>query len=108
MDEQALQKREEAVRNGKLATIIFVRDFNARGQEISGYIDFGHRLNCKDMDLVFHRMKRLLPKPSDLSTYNWNTQTSYINSTPEFQVGLTYHSYLILLCYRSLQTIEMD
>ena len=40
---QALQQREEAVRNGKLATIVFVRDKNAKGQEVSGYIDYGHR-----------------------------------------------------------------
>ena len=31
---QALQDREEAVSNGKLATIIFLRDRNARGQEV--------------------------------------------------------------------------
>lgn len=40
---QALQQREESVRNGKLTTIIFIRDKNAKGQEISGYIDYGHR-----------------------------------------------------------------
>lgn len=32
---QALQEREEAVSNGKLATIIFIRDRNARRQEVS-------------------------------------------------------------------------
>lgn len=31
---QALRDREEAVRNGKLCTIIFIRDRNARGQEV--------------------------------------------------------------------------
>lgn len=40
---QALKDREEAVRNGKLSTIIFIRDVNAKAQEVSGYIDFGHR-----------------------------------------------------------------
>jgi hypothetical protein len=40
---QALQQREESVRNGKLTTIIFIRDKNAKGQEVSGYIDYGHR-----------------------------------------------------------------
>merc|ERR1711924_392825 len=39
-----LAAREELVRNGKLSTIIFIRDKNAKGQEISGYIDYGHRL----------------------------------------------------------------
>ena len=40
---QALQQREESVRNGKLTTIVFIRDKNAKGQEVSGYIDYGHR-----------------------------------------------------------------
>eukprot|EP00983_Pelagomonas_calceolata_P027357 859505-Pelagomonas_calceolata.AAC.2 len=40
---QALKDREEAVRNGKLTTIIFIRDVNSKKQEVSGYIDFGYR-----------------------------------------------------------------
>lgn len=31
---QALKDREEAVRNGKLTTIVFIRDKNAKGQEV--------------------------------------------------------------------------
>eukprot|EP00210_Caulerpa_lentillifera_P009430 g8991.t1 len=83
---KALQQREEAVRNGKLATIVFIRDFNSKGQEVSGYIDYGHRLKTQTMEDVFDRKKRFLPRPTDLSFYNWNTQTPYENSTPEFQV----------------------
>lgn len=40
---QALAQREEAVRNGKLTTIVFIRDRNKKGQEVSGYIDYGQR-----------------------------------------------------------------
>lgn len=40
---KALQQREESVRNGKLTSIVFIRDKNAKGQEVSGYIDYGHR-----------------------------------------------------------------
>ena len=36
-------EREQALRDGSLATIIFIRDYNNRGQEVSGYIDLGHR-----------------------------------------------------------------
>ena len=32
------------VRNGKLTSIIFIRDKNHKGQEVSGYIDYAHRL----------------------------------------------------------------
>ena len=40
---QALAHREEPVRNGKLTTIVFIRDRNSKSQEVSGYIDYGQR-----------------------------------------------------------------
>ena len=40
---QALADREADVRSGRLSTIVYVRDRNAGGQEVSGYIDYGHR-----------------------------------------------------------------
>ena len=40
----ALANREELVRNGKLTTIVFLRDRNGKGQEVSGYVDYAHRL----------------------------------------------------------------
>jgi hypothetical protein len=44
---QALAQREEAVRNGKLTTIVFIRERNSKGQEVSGYIDFAFRLKVR-------------------------------------------------------------
>merc|ERR1719198_2297588 len=81
-----LAAREEMVRNGKLSTIIFIRDKNAKGQEISGYIDYGHRLKSDNFEYYFERKKRLLPRPSDLSFYNWDTQRSTSNESPNFQI----------------------
>lgn len=83
---QELQRREEAVRNGKLATIVFVRDLNSKKQEISGYIDYGDRLKSGSMEAVFNLKQRFLPKTTDLSFYNWDTQASYTNPTMNFQV----------------------
>jgi len=83
---QALANREELVRTGKLTTIVFVRDFNGKGQEVSGYIDLAHRMRTEDFVPIFDRRKRLLPKPSDLSFYNWETQLTTSNSTPHYQV----------------------
>ena len=65
-----LAHREELVRNGKLSTIVFVRDRNQKGQEVSGYIDFGFRMQTEDFKPYFKRKKRFLPRPSDLSYYN--------------------------------------
>lgn len=83
---QALASREEYVRTGKLTTIIFLRDFNLKGQEVSGYIDLAHRMRIEDFIPIFDGRKKLLPKPSDLSYYNWETQLSTSNSTPHYQV----------------------
>jgi hypothetical protein len=82
----SLAEREEMVRNGKLTTIIFIRDKNSKGQEVSGYIDFAHRLKTENFEPYFERKKKLMPRPSDLSFYNWETQTSTSNATPNFQV----------------------
>lgn len=83
---QALADREELIRTGKLTTIIFVRDFNSKGQEISGYIDLAHRMRVEDFVPIFEQKKRLLPRAADLSFYNWETQLSTSNSTPHYQV----------------------
>lgn len=37
------------------------------------------------MEAVFEGRRRLLPRPTDLSFYNWVTQTSAANHTPSFQ-----------------------
>ena len=82
----ALQQREELVRNGKLTTIIYIRHKNSKGQEVSGYIDYAHRLKSENFEPYFERKKRLMPHTSDLSFYNWETQTATSNPTPNFQI----------------------
>ncbi|CAF1250696.1 unnamed protein product [Adineta ricciae] len=80
-----LADTEEANRTGKMTTIIFIRDENSRHQEISGYIDYAQRLKSEDFEVYFAGKKKLLPKPTDLSYYNWENQTCYSNNTPNFQ-----------------------
>ena len=74
------------MRTGKLTTIVFIRDKNGKNQEVSGYIDLAHRMRTEDFTPVFECKKRLLPKPSDLSYFNWETNVSTSNSTPHYQV----------------------
>ena len=83
---QALADREEMVRTGKLTTIIFIRDKNNKGQEVSAYIDLAHRFRTENFSAYFDLRKKLLPKPSDLSYFNWETQLSTSNSSPYYQV----------------------
>ena len=82
----ALAAREELVRNGKLAVLLYLRCANARGQEVSAYIDFGHRLKCDAWEPIFAGSAPLLPRPTDLSFYNWATGVASNNTTPTFSV----------------------
>ncbi|CAG9464770.1 unnamed protein product [Pedinophyceae sp. YPF-701] len=105
---KALSVREEAVLNGKLATIIFVRDRNSRGQEVSGYIDFGHRLRTENLEPVFLGRRRLMPKASDLSYYNWETKMSAFNHTPNFLVIADPELGLLFKNKRDRKVINVD
>lgn len=105
---QTLADREELVRSGKLTTIIFIRDKNHKAQEISGYIDFGHRLKTENFELYFDGKKKLLPKPSDLSYYNWETQTSTSNHSQNFQVIADNYEGLLFKNKRDRKVINVD
>ena len=80
-----LADREERVLNGRLMTIIFIRDKTFKN-EISGYIDYAHRLKTEDFKPYFENKKKLLPRPTDLSFYNWDTGYCVSNDSPNFKV----------------------
>lgn len=108
INSQALAQREEAVRNGKLTTIIFIRDLNAKKQEVSGYIDYAHRLKTENWEPVFDRTQRLLPKATDLSFFNWETQKATCNATPNFQVIGDNEAGLMFKNKRDRKVIDVD
>lgn len=84
---KALAQREERVLNGRLLTIIFLRIENpAKKTEVSGYIDYAHRLKTEDFRPIFDGSVKLVPKPSDLSYYNWKTNVCASNDSPNFKV----------------------
>ena len=66
---EALAAREEHVRNGKLFTIIFLRDTNARGMEVSAYIDFAQRLKMESWEYIFSGKEKLGASYSDCFVY---------------------------------------
>eukprot|EP01138_Halocafeteria_seosinensis_P010937 gb/GECG01011171.1/.p1 GENE.gb/GECG01011171.1/~~gb/GECG01011171.1/.p1 ORF type:complete len:258 (+),score=33.20 gb/GECG01011171.1/:1-774(+) len=105
---QALSNREELVRNGKLTSILFLRDYNSKNQEVSGYIDFAHRLKSENFEPYFEGKKRLMPKASDLSYYNWETQTSTSNSSPNFQVIADNETGLLFKNKRDRKVLNVD
>ena len=69
-----LKDRESEVRNGRKSTIIFIRYKDKKGKETSAYIDYRERLKNDEMEGVFKEGRPLLPKPTDLSYYNWTLQ----------------------------------
>jgi ADP-glucose pyrophosphorylase len=69
-----LAKREEEVKNGKLSTIIFIRQKKEGSNEVSGYIDLHDRMKTDNFKEYFDGSKKLLPRKTDLSYYNWDTQ----------------------------------
>lgn len=103
----ALQKREELVRNGKLSTIIFIRD-TVNGHEVSGYIDYYHRLKNDNFLDYFKGKRRLLPRRTDLSYYNWKTHTLYYNNSATFQVLADSEAGLMFKHRRDRKTINVD
>lgn len=168
---RALAAREEAVRNGRLAVAVFVRGRDARGREVSGYIDFGARLAAGDaaaaaaaaagvgcgaggdgggegggsgasgsggilldgeaalgtsrlanggafggggsggavgMEAVFAGRRRLLPRPGDLSYYNWATRACASSATANFHVLAEGAGGLALRCKRDRKVIRVD
>ncbi|KAJ3088668.1 hypothetical protein HK102_008226 [Quaeritorhiza haematococci] len=105
---QALAEREEANRSGKLTSIIFIRTRNPKGQEISGYIDYAHRLKTESFEPYFSRTRTLYPRPSDMSFYNWETQTCTSNGTPNFQVIADDGNGLLFKNKRDRKIINVD
>lgn len=105
---QALAEREEANLNGRLNTIIFMRTENAKGQEVSGYIDYAHRLKSENMMAYFDRQKPFIPKPSDLSFYNWETQVCANAASPNYQVISENETGVLFKNKRDRKIINVD
>uniref|UniRef100_A0A5K3FJV7 Cilia- and flagella-associated protein 299 n=1 Tax=Mesocestoides corti TaxID=53468 RepID=A0A5K3FJV7_MESCO len=104
----ALAAREESNRRGNLSTIIYIRDRNARGQEISGYIDYAHRLKHEDFGPYFSGKKKLMPRVDDLSYYNWESQSVYSNSTSNYIVIADNPSGLLFKNKKDRKLVVVD
>ena len=52
--------------------------------------------------------KKIMPRPSDLSYYNWETQTSTSNSSPNFQVIADNETGLLFKNKRDRKVINVD
>ncbi|XP_055450461.1 cilia- and flagella-associated protein 299 isoform X1 [Psammomys obesus] len=105
---KALAMREEDNRNGKVSTVIFIRDKNSHGQEVSGYIDYAHRLKSEDFEAYFNGKKRLLPRTTDMSFYNWDSHIAVCNSSPNYQVIADNPEGLLFKFKRDRKILNVD
>ena len=71
-------------------------------------MDVRHRAQTENLEPVFDRKKRLMPKSSDLSFYNWETQTSTSNPTANFQVIADNEAGLLFKNKRDRKIINVD
>ncbi|EDO27641.1 predicted protein [Nematostella vectensis] len=93
---KALAQREEANRSGKMTSIIFIRDKNPKGQEISGYIDYAHRLKViaeNSIGLLFKnkRDRKILNVDPKAPTPGDNSARITIESKKYIQVVIYDH-----------------
>ncbi|XP_054629043.1 cilia- and flagella-associated protein 299 [Dunckerocampus dactyliophorus] len=105
---KALSEREEANRAGKMTSLIFIRDRNALGQEVSGYIDYAHRLKVQDFQAYFNANKRLMPGRLDLCFYNWTTRVSASACSPNYEVIYDDPNGLLFQRKRDKKILNVD
>ncbi|KAG8011731.1 protein C4orf22-like protein, partial [Nibea albiflora] len=107
--ERGMAGRNLEYRNTVLEeSVIFIRDHNTLGQEVSGYIDYAHRLKTQDFEPYFSGKKRLMPGRSDLCYYNWKTQVSTSNSSPNFEVIYDDPNGLLFKNKRDKKILNVD
>lgn len=103
-----LSKRETDVRNGRKSTIIFIRYKDANKKEYSAYIDYRERLKNDNFEEIFNGSKDLIPRPSDLSYYNWNQKKVYSNDSTFFRVDAAPKERLSFRNNTDRKTINVD
>ena len=65
-------------------------------------------MKTENAEPYFQKKKKLMPRPTDLSYYNWETQTSTSNSTPNFQVIADNEAGLLFKNKRDRKVINVD
>ncbi|VVC89721.1 unnamed protein product [Leptidea sinapis] len=73
------------LRNLRSISIIFIRNFTKGGFEISGYIDYAHRLITENWAQFFKGNKTLWPRDSDLGYYHWRHGTVRSNISRNYK-----------------------
>ncbi|XP_015110939.1 cilia- and flagella-associated protein 299-like [Diachasma alloeum] len=103
-----LSLRERANRLGTLSTIIFVKIITKSGFEVSGYIDFAHRLRRENWKPFFEGRRKLRPGKSDLSYYHWKTKKLILNGTDNYEPVMDVKKGILLKNLKDLKFVDLD
>ena len=104
---EALARREEGLRNGRLTTILFIRDERNKRQ-VSAYIDLADRMKNEDFKLIFQKRKNITPKVGDLSYYSWEGQQIVYNDSVNFKVDANSEAGLLFRNRRDRKVINVN
>ena len=104
---EALAKREESLRNGRLTTILFIREERNKRQ-VSAYIDLADRMKKQDFKLIFSKKHNIRPQITDLSYYSWEGQQILYNDSPNFKVDASSDQGLLFRNRRDRKVINVD
>lgn len=106
---KSLKESEEKGKVHEDAKLKMLEESEEEGIEISGYIDFAHRLKTEDFRQYFSGQKKLMPKNTDLSYYNWNTGVCLSTDSPNFKVDASSGSKgLLFRNKRDRKVINVD
>ncbi|XP_063972343.1 cilia- and flagella-associated protein 299-like [Diachasmimorpha longicaudata] len=103
-----LSLRERANRLGTLSTIIFIRVITRSGYEVSGYIDFAHRLKRENWKAFFKGRRKLRPRKTDLSYYHWKTKKLILNGTDNYEPVMDAKRGIFLKNLKDLKIVDLD
>ena len=67
-----------------------------------------HRLKTEDFKQYFDGKKKLLPRPSDLSYYNWDALNCTYNDSSNFRVDANSDAGLLFRNRRDRKVINVD
>ena len=91
-----------------MTTVLFIRTFVKDKNEVSGYIDLAHRMKTEDFRAIFMGNEMIVPRPTDLSYYSWESQVCYINDSPNFKTDASSEEGLMFRNKRDRKLINVN
>ena len=104
--ELALREREN--RLGVVSTIIFLQYYVKSQFEVSGYIDYAHRLETEDWLPFFQGKKKLRVRSTDLGYYHWKMGKVVLNKSPNYEPIINSKRGLLFKNIRDRNIIYVD